>query len=54
VNGYHKETASAYNEFSESQKAKYTKAGDDLYLKTPNGYKERLENFHKLKQHMGL
>lgn len=60
INGFYDEKASKYNRFSDTEKAKYLKAGDDLYLKIPNGYNEpnkpfsRLPLFHKLKNHMGL
>jgi predicted chitinase len=60
INGYYDKKALKYNQFSTSEKAKYLKAEDDLYLKIPNGYNEpnkpfsRLPLFHKLKNHMGL
>lgn len=60
VNGYTRATPSDYYSFSETKKAQYTKANDNLYIKTPNGYNEpnkpfsRLPLFHKLKEYMGL
>lgn len=60
VNGYKEKSKSDYNGFSDTEKAKWTKANDNLYIKTPNGYNEpnkpfsRLALFHKLKNHMGL
>ena len=60
VNGYHAKNASEYNLLPDSEKAKYTKANDDLYIQTPNGYDEegkpysRRPLFHKLKEVMEL
>lgn len=60
VNGFYDKNEEQYNKFSTSEKAKYLKVEDDLYLKIPNGYDEpnkpfsRLPLFHKLKNHMGL
>lgn len=54
VNRYHPINMNNYNKLLESDKNKYKKAGDDLYLKKPNGYDDRINKFHKLKEHMGL
>ncbi|MGE0051727.1 MAG: hypothetical protein AB7S49_09375, partial [Arcobacter sp.] len=54
VNGYHPVDIVKYYKLSKFVKNKYKKATDNLYIRTPNGYNERLENFHKLKQHMKL
>ncbi|WP_198305567.1 hypothetical protein [Arcobacter vandammei] len=54
MNGYHNKNLSEYNELSPSDKEKYKKAEDNLYLKKPNGYDDRLDKFNKLKKHMGL
>lgn len=56
----HDENKAAYDDLSDSKKALYTKANDNLYIKTPKGYDEpgkplsRLPLFHKLKEYMGL
>jgi len=54
VNGYWKLNADEFNHLSAYDKTLYTKANDNFYIKTPNGYNERLEKFHKLKQYLGL
>lgn len=60
VNGYFSKSVLEYNEFSNTEKSLYTKANNNLYIKTPNGYDEpnktfgRLQLFHKLKEYMGL
>jgi hypothetical protein len=60
INGYWERTKDKYDDISASEKIKWTKANDSLYIKTPNGYDElnkplsRLPLFHKLKEYMGL
>lgn len=54
INGYTERNKAQYDALSADKQKDYTKANDNLYIKTPNGYDDRIAKFHKLKKFMDI